>query len=335
MTDESHPKTTDIPDLGQVPADIIPENLEFLKGLIESFNSSTSRLREAYKALQGKVDNLDLQLEKTNSDLSDSLDDQERLSNYLTNILESLSSGVLVIDIDGNISLFNRGAEEMTGVSVGDAVGKSYRKIMVDSVPDELTPLWTLSTGRGHTQIEKSVTSSSGKTTPVGSSISALRNSSGDMIGAVEIFMDLTRIKALEEELTRKEKLAALGQMAATMAHKIRNPLGGIAGFAGLLDLELRDSENGRRLVGKITEGVDKLDRIITSLLAYTSQLKLDTQIVDLNDIAEDCVKSAITGFGADGIVFHQSNDPVMVKADTERFRESLLSIIRNAVEAA
>ncbi|MFC1528641.1 nitrogen regulation protein NR(II) [Candidatus Latescibacterota bacterium] len=326
--------TGDIPDLKQVPANIPPENLAFLKGLIDSFNVSTAKLKEAYTVLQKKVENLNLQLEETNRDLSVSLSEQERLSNYLTNILESLSSGVLVVDTSGTITLFNRGAEIITGIKVEDAIHSHYKEIMGSETPEELTPLWTLSTGEGYTQIEKNVISKAGKTIPVGCSISPLLNPSGDMVGAVEIFMDMTTIKALEDELAWKEKLAALGQMAATMAHKIRNPLGGIAGFAGLLQLDIEENENSKRLLGKIIEGVDKLERIVSSLLSYTSPLKLEPGMVNLAELVGGMADPLKEEYESLQFNIEEPEGAVMVEADAKQLREAVVSIVRNAVEA-
>ena len=324
----------DLSGLREMPDDISPENLVFLRGLIDSFNASTGKLREAYSALREKVEHLNLQLEEKNRDLSASLIEKDRLSNYLTNILESLTSGVLVIDIEGKITLFNRGAESITGVTVDGALGKPYRDVMGKEAPDELTPLWTLATGEEHSQFEKTIVSPSGHKTPVGCSVSPLSNTSGTMIGAVEIFMDLSHMKALEDELARQEKLAALGQMAATMAHKIRNPLGGIAGFAGLLNLELGGNENGRRLVGKITEGVDKLERIVTSLLSYTAPLALDIHMSDLVEVMLD-VASAVTSVRESVTVsVGNEEEAVYAEIDSGRFREAVMKIVDNAAEA-
>jgi len=329
------PDAGGIPDTGDIPSNVSPENIEFLKGLIDSFNASTARLRQAYARLQEKVEKLNIELEETNRSLSKSLEEQERLSNYLTNILESLSSGVLAVDMDGMITLFNRGAEVITGVAMEDALNRHYTEVMGKDTPEELTPLRALSTGEGAVQVEKTIRSRTGARIPVGCSISPLLNSSGGMIGAVEIFMDLSRIKMLEDELSQKEKLAALGRMAATMAHKIRNPLGGIAGFAGLLNLELKDNENGRRLVRKITEGVDKLERIVTALLSYTSRLTLETNRSDLAVFLEGVAGSLDGTYGNADITVRKPDGPVFAEIDPERFRESAIAIMRNAVEAS
>lgn len=327
-----------MPDLPELPYEIAPEHVGYLRKLIETFNRSAADLQEAYRSLQEKFDRLNLRLEETNRSLSRSLAEQERLSDYLTSILESLSSGVLVVDTGGTVTLFNRGAEEMTGIPASEAVGKPYREIMGREFPDELTPFGTLSAGKGISQVEKTLVSRSGEKIAVGYSISPLMNRRGIMTGAVEIFMDLRRIKALEDELSRMDKLAALGQMAATMAHKIRNPLGGIVGFAGLLELELRENERGRRLIGKITEGVDKLNRIVSSLVSYTSRLNLQPRPYDLgkglaemlgvfeSELDPDRVEVAFSLFQPEG--------PVTVEADRDQLNTAVRKIVQNAVDA-
>ena len=341
-----------MPDLPELPYEIAPEHVEYLRKLIETFNRSAADLQETYRSLQEKFDRLNLRLEETNRSLSRSLAEQERLSDYLTSILESLSSGVLVVDTVGTVTLFNRGAEEMTGIPASEAVGKPYREIMGREFPDELTPFGTLSAGKGISQVEKTLVSRSGEKIAVGYSISPLMNRHGIMTGAVEIFMDLRRIKALEDELSRMDKLAALGQMAATMAHKIRNPLGGIVGFAGLLELELRENERGRRLIGKITEGVDKLNRIVSSLVSYTSRLNLQPRPYDLGaGLAEmlgvfegspnyakhnsGCLSSELDPDRVEvAFSLFQPEGPVTVEADRDLLNGAVRKIVQNAVDS-
>ncbi len=322
----------------ELPPGIAPESLDYMRRLIESFNRSSADLQEAYGSLRGKFDRLNLRLEETNRSLSASLAEQERLSDYLTSILESLSSGVLVVNAGGMVTLFNRCAAEMTGIPVDEAVGKPYRWVMGDDLPDELTPIGTLATGRGVSQVERTLVGRNGEKIAVGYSISPLVNRRGDMTGAVEIFMDLRRIKALEDELSRMDKLAALGQMAAVMAHKIRNPLGGIVGFSGLLGIELDGNERGSRLVGKITEGVDKLNRIVTSLLSYTSRLVLNPVPYDLGAGLEAVARVYEDDPPHGGPVprfrLHLPDGPVSVEVDREQFEAAARRIVLNAVEA-
>jgi len=134
------------------------------------------------------------------------------------------------------------------------------------------------------------------------------------------------------------DKLAALGQMAATMAHKIRNPLGGIVGFAGLLDLEMRGNDHGRRLVGKITEGVQKLNRIVSSLVSYTSRISLHPRTYDLGGGLGEIFGAFESGLegGPAKVVFSLllPDGPVAVEADREQLNAALQIIVQNAAEA-
>ncbi len=329
----------EIPSVSQVPADIAPEAVEFLKGLIDSFNQSAEGLQVAYKTLQEKFDKLNLQLEEANRDLKKSFDEQERLSNYLTNILESLSSGVLVVDKEGLITLFNRGAEIITGINLDEAIGKNYHEVMGSDTPEELTPFWVLSTGEGRSQMEKTVVSKNGDNIPVGFSISPLLSSAGKLLGAVEIFMDMSRIKALEDEISRMDKLAALGQMSATMAHKIRNPLGGVVGYAGLIDNTLDSKDKSKKHIRKIIKGVEKINHIIESVLAYNTELKLKPREVDLTERIDEliaCVKQEMDEDKSLRIGFSiiEPADPLSVEADADQLNSALLNIFRNSIEA-
>jgi len=328
-----------IPGIPQFPGGITPEIAEFFSGLIETFNRSAAGLQEAYVTLQEKFDRLNLQLEDTNRNLTKSLDEQERLSNYLTNILESLTSGVLVIDTEGIVTLFNRGAETITGISVDKALGRQYSEIMGADTPEELTPLRVLVSGEGRSQMEKTVVSTGGETIPVGFSISPLLNSSGNLTGAVEIFMDLSRIKALEDEISRMDKLAALGQMSATMAHKIRNPLGGVVGYTGLIGNLLDDDHPAKKHVGKIIEGVEKINHIISSVLAYNALPALKPRPINLAGwIAEhvEQVKHEMSDDESTRIGFSVTEPavPVTVEADPNQLSNALHALFRNAIEA-
>jgi PAS domain S-box-containing protein len=322
----------------EFPSGAPPESIEFLRGMIETFNRSAAGLQEAYQALRVKFDQLNLRLEETNKDLSRSLAEQERLSDYLTSILESLSSGVLVVDAGGIITLFNRGAAEMTGIPVDKAIGSRYRDIMGNGIPDELTPLGTIASGKGVSQLEKTILNRSGEKIAAGYSISPLVNRHGTMMGAVEVFMDLSRIKALEDEISRMDKLAALGQMAATMAHKIRNPLGGIAGFTGLLELEMEESDRAKRLTGKIMEGVDKLNRIVSSLVTYAAPPRLKIRPWDFGGFLRDVADQYDSEWRIRGTeaVFSvvEPDGPVTVEIDSEQFSDAAGRIVQNALEA-
>ncbi len=314
------------------------EELSSFTSSYAHFNKITQKLQKAYRALEEKFEKLNLRLEQTNKELRQSLAEKDRISNYLNNILESLNSGVLAVDLNGRITLFNRAAEEILGYKTHQVLGKPYMKIMGKKVSKELTPLHTLKKKVSHLNEEKEIEIKKGKKIPLGFSTSLLTDSEGNHLGAVEVFFDLTHIKNLEEEVTRVKTLAALGEMAATVAHEVRNPLGGIAGFAALLERDLEPDDPRKRLVNKITEGVEILNRLVINLLNYTKVVKLNPQKLDFIKFLNDTVNFFKIDLSSKAknvaISKHFPKEKVECWIDPEQFRQVILNVLRNSVQA-
>jgi len=302
------------------------------------FQETTRRYREAYEELAAKFESLTLKLEETNVHLQQSLEEKDRVSNYLNNILDSLSGGVLVVDLDGTITFFNQEAEEITGFEQDKVLGRPYAEIIGLNAGRELSVLHTLDTGHRLSNREKELQRPDGRTTPLGFSTALVRDEAGTTLGALEVFNDLTEVKRLEAEVQRVHTLAALGEMAATVAHEIRNPLGGIAGYAGMLERDLGSEDPNRRLVHKIIEGVARLNRIVSSLLTYTRPLRLNVHPVNLTELVEEA-----TAFFA--IDVERSREDIHIerryadreltcRIDPEQLQQVILNLLQNAMQA-
>jgi len=302
------------------------------------FRETTRKYREAYEQLEAQFESLNLKLEDTNRELCRSLEEKDRVSNYLNNILESLTGGVLVVDAQGEITLFNRAAEDITGRSQEMVLGRPYVEIIGLESGRENSVLHTLETGVSLSNREKELIHTDGRRIPLGFSTSMVRDEAGNILGAVEVFNDMTEVKRLEAEVQRAHTLAALGEMAATVAHEIRNPLGGIATFANLLGRDLDADDPHRRLVNKITEGVGRLNRIVTSLLTYTRPLRLNAHQVNLVDLVEEA-----TAFFEIDLERNRSDvtlkrdyaaPELPCRVDPEQFQQVILNLLQNAVQA-
>jgi signal transduction histidine kinase len=146
------------------------------------------------------------------------------------------------------------------------------------------------------------------------------------------------KLQRLEQEMIRVKTLAALGEMAAVVAHEVKNPLGGIRGFAELLDRDLAPDDPRKKWVRKIMEGVQNLDRIVLSLLDYTKPIRLNPQKVEMVRFIDE----VINFFEMDGsqkrvgIRVNKKYPPDEFKfyVDTEQFRQVLLNLLHNAVQA-
>ena len=302
------------------------------------FNETTRKYVQAYRQLEEQFEYLDAKLEETNNQLRQSLEEKDRVSKYLNNILESMSGGVLVLDLEGRITLFNQAAEEITGRSQEEVLGRRYEEVMGETADGGKSALYTLDSGTGLQTREKELKRPDGRTIPLGFSSSLVRDHHGEVLGALEAFNDLTEVKRLEAQVQRMHTLAALGEMAATVAHEIRNPLGGIASFANLLERDLESGDPNRRLVSKITEGVARLNRIVSSLLSYTRPLNLNTRIADIREVVEEAAaffEVDPEGRSGDVVIERSYPDiPQAVELDTEQVHQVVLNLLLNAAQA-
>lgn len=150
-----------------------------------------------------------------------------------------------------------------------------------------------------------------------------------------------TRLEALNNELAEKNRvlergrrMAAMGEMAANIAHEIRNPLGSMRIFADLLERELAADYEKKRLAGYITKGVNDLDNILSNMLLFASAPLPGLKVVDLKDIVEDCLALSGCRAGKDMDVRAEFSGGARVMADGPQLRQTFLNLFLNAVDA-
>jgi len=308
-----------------------PENtLHVLTAAIGSLQGACSRLA-------GSVRSINTDLETANRRLADSLKIHSETAAYLGDVLCGVPNGVIVVDREGRILLFNRAAEVITGFVASEVCDGRYSETIGKGVPRRQTPLFTLATGSCLDQEEKTLTAKSGERIPVSTSTSLIGGRSS-MSGAIELISDLRRMRALEAEVDRVRSLAAIGELAAVVAHEIRNPLGGIKGFASLLERDLQSVPDSLALVRKIKEGIESLEDTVNDLLESGSSARLRFADAEMNSevrrVLEVC-RMAAQGEGRH-IEFEVSTPPTPVycRVDAGRIRQALTNLVRNAVES-
>ncbi|MBI4557756.1 MAG: hypothetical protein HY706_09240 [Candidatus Hydrogenedentes bacterium] len=136
----------------------------------------------------------------------------------------------------------------------------------------------------------------------------------------------------MREQVRQKDRLAAVGEMAATVAHEIRNPLGGIRGFAALLARDLDAADPRQRLVKKIVVGTQELDRVVTELLEYTRPLQLRLAPASCGAVIENAL--SYVQFESPIKITKVIEPTALVLADEERLRQVLLNILLNAAQS-
>jgi len=307
-----------------------------------SFNRIINSLQRKYIELKDEFTVQNEKLVEANKKLVDLTRRNLTATEFLKSILSSISVGVIAIDQNCRITNFNPAASIILGVSQPEAIGKEYREIVPPGDPVNANVLRTSETGCEVDSVEKKIELKNGTCLNLSVSTAVLRDNEGKSIGAVEVLHDLTKMKKMEKEIVRLNTLATLGEMAATIAHEVRNPLSGISGFAALLERDLDDDDPKRELIRKIIAGVDSLNETVATLLSYTrfDEIKKRNtsycQFIDgvIEQFKIDNVEKAIDT----NIVFKkpeiigESNLEVML--DPILFRQILFNMFNNAVEA-
>lgn len=330
---------------GQIPQDgTINEDVVHFKESFETFNKIINDLQRQYLTLENEYCEQGCRLETINNRLRETITANRAVTSFLNSVLTSLSSGVVAVDRQGCISLINAAAEKMLGLSRREALGCKYDEVIRAKTPNGFSALDTILNEREYNSEEKIIITRSGEEVPVSVSTSLLRDEDRKARGAVEIFFDLTKIKKLEKEITRVKTLAALGEMAATVAHEVRNPLGGIGGFAALLKREVTGDEAKERLVDKIITGVNTLNRTVEALLVYTRRDHLNIREIPLSRLVDDCVDLERADQENGGVSEDCSGKVAMevligdrdlkLNCDAHLMRQVLANLLRNSREA-
>jgi PAS domain S-box-containing protein len=236
---------------------------------IDSFNSTISSLGTSYRDLKSRIEELNVQISEKNQQLEENFYKVNRLRWFFDSILNSMTDGVIVINTSGEIVLFNKGAEKLTGYNQEDVVGTLYKNVFGKKISERFTPLYTLIYGDSLLLEEKEFEMKSGESLPVRYSTSLVTDSQNQTLGAVEVFSDLTRIKRLEKVMQQIQTQGTLNQMAGHVAHEIRNPLGGIRGYVDLLEETIDEKDDRRKMINQIIESIQKLEEIVSNFLLY------------------------------------------------------------------
>ncbi len=227
-------------------------------------------------------------LRQTGEILKEKDTDLVELQTFYKNVAQSMSSGLLTTDLKGHITSFNRAAEDITGYLFEEIKGKIWHEIFnLEEIKSVFSKLEML---RIPFRFDGSYTRKDGTKLALGITISSLKNESGETTGAIGIFQDLTKIKEMEDDIKKKEKLAMVGELAAGMAHEIRNPLASLSGSMQILKSETSLSGENKKLLEIALRETEKLNRIISDFLTYARPTPLNKKRSDINRLLNDTV---------------------------------------------
>ncbi|AJQ25813.1 two-component system sensor histidine kinase AtoS [Pelosinus fermentans] len=250
------------------------------------------------------------------------------------NIMYSIADGVVTVDTEGMITTMNQAAQQITGFTLEEVIGRRYKEIFRENDQFHSLLLDTLVSGTNHIGIEINYPVKE-KYIYISISTSILIDSHNKTIGAVVVFKDLTQQHSLQEQVYRAERLAALGELMASIAHEIRNPLTAIKGFVQYLQ-NVDSDEERQEYMPIIIKEVDRVNRVIEQLLYFARPYKTHYIWVNINELIESTlvlVQNKTTRHKVEFRLFLADSLP-QVEADAEQIRQVLLNLLINAMQA-
>jgi len=254
---------------------------------------------------------------------------------FRENVINSMLNGLITVDVAGQIKLANETALILTGYDQNEMVRMTVGQLISDSSGDPV--LRTLQTGRGVYQQEAWLNKKDGQTHPIILNTTFLQDEFKQVQGALAIFIDITRIKRMEEQIQHLDKLAALGRLSSSIAHEIRNPLTGIAAGIQYLKRGGGVAKTELQNINFILDEVNRIDRLIGNLMNVVrigdliyEDTKIETivknSVASMHELAKQHSVEIETDFPAE-------SKPVSVDAD--RITQVVINLLKNAIEAS
>jgi len=252
-------------------------------------------------------------------------------------IVASIRSGLVTTDLDGRIFTFNVAAQEITGYQEETIRGKDASILFGDMKDHIAVTLYALEKGDTSPRFETNCLTSEGMRIRLGYSIAPLSSEAGDTTGMVITFQDLTQVRSLEETSRRQDRLAAIGRMAASIAHEIRNPLAAMRGSIQMLHAEVEADSSQAQLMEIILRESDRLNRIITDFLSYARPRSLVQARVDVGDLLHQTfalMRHSPEINSNQSIVEELPDEPLFAEADEGQLKQVFWNLARNALQA-
>lgn len=288
--------------------------------LSEAFNNfatASKSLEKYYNILQEKVRYLTTELEQKNRELNLALEEAEKNRDYLNAILYNLEEAIIVLDQDQRVNMINKAASRLLQSEADGLIGVPFSGL--DFTVHEDGP--------------DTVLYAKGKRYNVIISHSRIEDSKGISRGSVILIKDITRLRELEIQQERNQRLIAMGEMAAKIVHEIRNPLCSIELFATMLEKEISDASL-KGLARGISTGISNLNNILTNMLFFARPHRPTKRDINIKEIIEESLHMLSALMETRNISLEKELSDAIIHCDPELIKQVVMNLIINAIQA-
>ncbi len=305
-------------------AETVQEGVRHLSHAFSLFSEEANRLKNSYAKLQERF-------QTVNQELGVKVAELGRVNSYLTNILKYISDAILFIDLEGTVTMLNDAAQKLLQILPEKVLFKRYW----DSFSDDyfgFSMKEALKFGICHKLIYKSYPQREME-------ISTTFVYDGPKLyhGLILVLRDVSEKQRLQMIANRNDRMKELGEMAAVVAHEIRNPLGGIRGYASLLYRDLESNKSLQEMASFVIEGTRTLEKLVTTVLQYSRPIQIRTESIELGPFLKGIGKFVKMDPAFPENVkmeIHIPQDLILAPIDAEALKSALLNLVFNAIQA-
>ena len=314
--------------------DLLELRIRFERMLAASLGAAAARyiVEDRFTISKGEAQ----QLVESFQTMQRSLGKSERL---LASVVESVEDCIFTTDVDGRLITINPAGRRLLGQPPATSEMLTYRDVLDEADRRRAGPAIerAISEGRPWLGNVNGLTRAK-RRFPAHLAIACVFDAGGQILGTVGVLRDLTEQVATQRRLIQREKLASLGEMAAGMAHEIRNPLGGIKMATNLLSSGAVDDRRiSQEMTQSIMSGIAEIEAIIADLLDYARETRLECQEYALRRVLAPVVEASTAEAARRGVRVEAGrlDDEIVASVDGPRLRQVFANVMKNAVEAA
>ncbi|GAB4327631.1 MAG: nitrogen fixation sensor histidine kinase GnfL [Calditrichia bacterium] len=308
-------------------------------------SSKIAKQKQIYSLLSSKFGNLlepteqageatfNAVLEKVPQEYPGLLD---KVYNFYRSIIQNINSGLMTVDLSGEITFANKWAAQLLGYPLKELMGLHLEEILLDTPESEKLLRTLFLPGKRIDDREVGFRTKKGTELTVGLSSSTLRDENNEFNGIVLLFRDLTEIRHLQKQLERMERLALLGELSAGIAHEIRNPLAGIKASAQILEESFGQDDFRLQMVRRIIREVDKSNRLLKEFFKFAKPTRPKLKFSDVEMIIDGVYLLLAPKFQKRNIQFITdfSAETPQIYVDETQIEQVVLNLFLNAIDA-